>query len=140
MEFGEVVYVTDATSASVNIITKFEKNVQFLRALGGLYDAFSVHSKGAKYIRNNLLDALALIGPCFSFLDENQKDIRSSVPTQLPANLQGPQGNIASKTIVSVGLVQWGVSRLYEITEKYSYSSADLRSCMTDDVEHLHSI
>ena len=126
VEFGEVVYVTDATSASVNIITKFEKNVQFLRALGGLYDAFSVHSKGAKYIRNNLLDALALIGPCFSFLDGNQKDIRSSVPNQLPANLQGPQGNIASKTIVSVGLVQWGVSRLYEITEKYSYSSADL--------------
>ena len=141
VEFGEVVYVTDVTSASVNIITKFEKNVQFLRTLGGLYDAFSVHPKGAKYIRNNLLDALALIGPCFSFLNENQKDIRSSVPTQLPANLQGPQGNIASKTIVSVGLVQLGVSRLYEISEKYcSYSSTDLRSCMTDDVEHLHSI
>ena len=59
------------------------------------------------------------------------------VPTQLPANLQGPQGNIASKTIVLVGLVQWGVSRLYEITRRYSYSSTDLRTCMVDNADRL---
>ena len=139
VESKAVVYDTDGTSASVNIITKFEKNIQFLRALGGLYDAFSVHLKGAKYIRHNLLDSLALIVPCFSFLNENQKDIRSSVPTELTANLQGPEGNISSKTIFSVGLAQWGVSRLYEITERYSYSSTDLRTCMVDNAKHFHS-
>ena len=69
VESGAVVYVTDATSASVNIITKFKKNVRFLRTLGGLYHAFSVQI--AKYIQHNLLDALALIGSCFSFLNEN---------------------------------------------------------------------
>ena len=62
-------------------IFRFEKNVQFLLALGGIYDAFSIHPKGTKYIRHNFLDALALICPCFSFLNENQNDILSSVPT-----------------------------------------------------------
>ena len=107
VESKAVVYVTDGTSASVNIITKFEKNAQFLRALGGLYDAFSVHLKGAKYIRHNLLDSLALIVPCFSFLNENQKDIRSSFQTQLPANLQEPEGNIASNQLFLCGLFNW---------------------------------
>ena len=59
--------------------------------------------------------------------------------TCLPKKLNGPQGNVAAKTVDSVRLIEWGLGRLVETTEKYGYSKTDLLSCMTLDVEHFHA-
>ncbi len=59
--------------------------------------------------------------------------------SQLPKTLNGSQGNVAGKTIDSVRLVEWGLSRLNEITKQYNYNEATLLSCMTLDVEHFHA-
>ena len=44
-----VIYVTDAMGASVIMITPIENIVKFLEAVGGMYKAFSVHSKGKPF-------------------------------------------------------------------------------------------
>ena len=43
-EFGSVVYVCDAQTNSVKICTKLKECAQFLKAIGCLYKAFSVHN------------------------------------------------------------------------------------------------
>ena len=139
VEFGSVVYVTDVMAASVCLITNIEKTVEFLRAVGTLYKAFSIHGKGKKYNTYPLTEASQLIKHCADFLEDNEKQIRSSVTSKLPSALMGPHGSVASKTIKSVGLIQWAVDRLMRITSEYNYNEASLLSCMTLDVEHLHA-
>ena len=46
VEFDSVVYVCDAQSNSLKIITPISETVRFLKAVGNLYEAFSVHKKG----------------------------------------------------------------------------------------------
>ena len=47
-EFGSVVYVSDAQTNSIKICTKLKERAQFLKAMGCLYEAFSVHNEGAR--------------------------------------------------------------------------------------------
>ena len=46
-KFASVVYVCDAQTNSIKICTSLKECAQFLKAIGCLYEAFSVHSKGA---------------------------------------------------------------------------------------------
>lgn len=46
VEFDSVVYVCDPQSNSLKIITPISETVRFLKAVGNLYDVFSVHKKG----------------------------------------------------------------------------------------------
>ena len=55
------------------------------------------------------------------------------------AESNGPQGNVAGRTINSVRLVQLGLNRLNEVTKQINYHDTSLLSCMTLDVEHFHS-
>ena len=73
------------------------------------------------------------------FLEENEQAIYHDVNTHLPKTLNGPQGNVAGKTVHSVRLVEWGLNRLNEVTEQFSYYETNLLSFMTLDVEHFHS-
>ena len=105
VEFGAVVYVTDAIAASVHVITKLEKNVESLQSVGALYDAFSIHTKGEKVNHLSLPEASARIKPCLDFLLDNQSSIRESVRQTLLKDMDGRHGDVASKTIRSVDLV-----------------------------------
>lgn len=73
------------------------------------------------------------------FLEENERAIYHEVNNHLPKTLNGPQGNVAGKTIDSVRLVQLGLNRLNEVTRQINYHDTNLLSCMTLDVEHFHS-
>ena len=48
-EFGSIMYVCDAQTNSIKNCTKLKECAQFLKAIGCLYEAFSVHNKGACY-------------------------------------------------------------------------------------------
>ena len=45
-EFGSVVYLCDAQNNSIKLCSKVAQCADFLKAIGSLYDALSVHSKG----------------------------------------------------------------------------------------------
>ena len=139
LKLPNVVYATDAMSGTVSIISPLTNTVKFLKAVGDLYRGFSVHDKGKPYETFNLQSALGLIHNSRVFLEENERAIYHDVNTHLPKTLNGPQGNVAGKTIDSVRLVEWGLNSLNEVTKQFNYHETSLPSCMTLDVEHFHS-
>ena len=70
-------------------------------------------------------------------LEENERAVCYEVNTHLPKTSNGPQGNVAARTIDSVRLVQLGLNRLNEVTKQINYYDTSSLSCMTLDVEHF---
>ena len=66
-EFGSVVYVCDAQTNSIKICTKL-KGARFLKAIGCLYKAFSVHNKGGRYTVKSAEEAIGLVKQCRDIL------------------------------------------------------------------------
>lgn len=81
---------------------------EFLNSIGQLYDAFSIHCKGATYSVKSV-DELSLVRQCKELLDRHTNEIRM----RTGITTTGPQGHVSAKTIVSVSLVEWGLQRLY---------------------------
>ena len=85
-EFGSVVYVCDAQTNSVKICTKLKVCAQFLEATGCLYEAFSVHNKGARYTVRSAEEAIGLVKQCRDMLDENTSDIQGTTSIKTTLN------------------------------------------------------
>lgn len=136
-EFDSVVYICDAQANSIKICSKMTECSKFLKGIGSLYGAFSVHSKGATYKIKSADEALLLVRQCKDMLSETTTDIRNS--TGITGTLNGPQGHVSAKTVGSVELIEWGLQRLFVNLNEFDYQAANLLSCMTLDVENCHS-
>ena len=49
-------------------------------------------------------------------------------------------GNVASKSVSSVEMLKCGLEKLNEVLDLLEYSALNLLSCMTLDVENIHSV
>lgn len=136
-ESESVIYITDAQTNSIKICSTMVECAKFLDSIGKLYDAFSIHSKGKNYTVKPADEALSLVRHCKALLDENTEDIR--INTGITGALNGPQGHVSAKTVASVGLMEWGLQRLYDNLKPFNYSATNLLSCMTLDIENCHS-
>ena len=58
----------------------------------------------------------------------------------LPRTLNGPQGNVASKTVESIQTLKCGLEKLQQVLELYEYDAHNLLSCTTLEVENIHSV
>lgn len=138
VEFDNVVYVCDAQSNSVKIVTPLCETAKFLNALGYLYDAFSVHKKGQRVPLRTLAQAVEKVGQCKDALSEFEHSVRC-VEGCSEISLNGPQGMVSAATVKSVDLLHWGLKRMESVLSALSFPDTNLLSCMTLDVEHLHS-
>ena len=136
-ESETVVYICDAQTNSMKICTKMVDCAEFLDSIGQLYDAFSIHCKGASYSVKSADEALSRVHQCKELLDRNTSDIRTS--TGITSTINGPQGNVSAKTVASVALIEWGLQRLHSNLHPFNYVATNLLSCMTLDVENCHS-
>ena len=137
VEFDTVVYACDAQSNSVKLITPLKETAQLLDAIGKLYDAFSVHKKGQSYSNMTLSEASNKVQQCKQVLMDFERAVRST--ERLPNILNGPQGMVSAATVKSVDILAWGLQRLDSIMSSLGIVGTNLLSCMTLDVEHLHS-
>ena len=137
VEFDSTVYVCDAQTNSIKLFPRMAGCADFLKAIGSLYEAFSVHCKGVSYKLKSINEAVALVQHCKETLKQNESSIRSA--TNTTGTLNGPQGHVSAKTVASVDLIEWGLKRLGTILEELDYSSCNLLSCMTLDIEHCHA-
>ena len=80
-----------------------------------------------------------MVEQCYSYLKENEDSIRKISNKKLPPTLNGPEGKVASKTIISVKMVATGLKRLNLILVRFNYADTNLLSCLTIDVEHFHA-
>lgn len=138
VEFDNVVYVCDAQSNSIKLLTPLSQTAKFLSALGKLYGAFSVHKKGHPVTRRTLSEAIAKVGECKDVLLQYESSVRT-IEGLSRATLNGPQGMVSAATMKSIDMLHWGLCRMKTMLSSVSFGSTDLLSCMTLDVEHLHS-
>ena len=83
--------------------------------------------------------AISRVSRCLQVLQENEKSI-IELNISLAQSLNGPQGSVAAKTIGSVKLLKWGLEHLKKNLDELGYDDTNLLSCMTLDVENLHSV
>jgi len=110
-----------------------------LNAVGKIYKAFSVHEKHQPYSLSSIQEAVELVSGTHRVLRSNENSIRDEV-ANLPRTLNGPQGNVASKTVESVQMLKCGLEKLQQVLELHGYDALNLLSCMTLDVENIHSV
>ena len=120
------------------MITSLKKTAEFLTSVRKIYKtAFSVHEKQQKYELKNIQEAICYWINALLFLDKTNDQYRMSQADDLPKSLNGPQGNVAAKTMRSVELtmLRTGFHRLRQVLTPLNYKSLNLLSCMTMDVE-----
>ena len=127
-EFDSVVYVCDAQTNSIKLLSKMNHCAKFLRAIDAIYEAFSVHNKGGSYEKKTTEEAIGLVRHCKTVLEEHAYQIRAE--SNITDALNGPQGHVSAKTVNSVQLMEWGLGRLADILGEYDYKALDLlKSC-----------
>ena len=127
VKLNHVVCICDFQSGCIKVFSTLVYTAQLLSAIGKLYAAFSVHEKHQTYERRSLDEAIFLLEECLAVLRDNENMIRNSCE-KAPKSLNGPEGNVAAKTIDSVALMKWGLERLRHnmtpITQQPVYSVA----------------
>ena len=136
-EFESVVYVCDAQTNSIKICSKLKECTNFLKAIGCLYEAFSVHNKGAHYTVKSVEEAMNHVRQCREMLNENTYDIQAA--TGIKTTLNGPQGHVSARTVAPVAMIDTAPQRLYANLRKFDYKHTNLLSCMTLHAENCHS-
>ena len=76
---------------------------------------------------------------CKEILTENENSVRSVEGCPTIITLNGPQGMVSAATVRSVDMIVWGLERMTSLFSTLSFDGTNLLSCMTLDVEHLHS-
>ena len=135
--FDSLVCVCDAQKNSIKLLSKMNHCAKFLRAIDAIYEAFSVHIKGASYERKTAEEAIGLVRHWKTVLEEHAYQIRAE--SNITVALNGPQGNVSAKTVNPVQLIEWVLGRLADIQGEYDYQALDLLRCMTLDVENCHA-
>ena len=115
------------------------ETASFLANVGKIYNAFSVHDKGTAYDILSLPEAIGCLNECVRFLDANEEHIRDVSHCNLPKDLKGPHGHVASITVESLKMISSGLKRLNGIVDDFSYEGTNLLSCLSLDCEHFHA-
>ena len=73
-----------------------------------------------------------------SLLEPKLKEVKMALSCS-KTTLNGPQGTVSAATVRSVDMLYWGLDRMKSLFSTLSFDATNLLSCMTLDVEHLHS-
>ena len=108
---GNTLYVTDAASGKIKMVTPVHGTVTMLENLGKIYTTFGVHLKGQQQVESDLHDSCAKTHDMMDFIESHVNSAKTiqNIPQQL--NCNGPQGTISHKTQVSVGLLNRGLEK-----------------------------
>ena len=83
-------HICDAQTNSIKICSKMTECSQFLKGIGALYDAFSMHSRGETYKVKSVDEAISFVCQCKEILNTTTADIRNS--TGITVTLNGHKG------------------------------------------------
>ena len=67
---------------------------KFLRAIGAIYEAFSVHDKGAPYEKKTAEEMIGLVHHCKTIFEEHAYQIRAE--SNITGALNGPQRHVSA--------------------------------------------
>ena len=139
VECDKNIFVTDAQTGSVKLITTIKGMVEFLRHLGLLYKAFSVHLKHQTVAKFSLDEAIKHLETLNNFLKESVGNVMTIFDK--PCKPSGAMGTVSSQTLSSVGMILDGLRALQQLLKELNPSyEVDLHTCLTVQVENLHAM
>ena len=83
-----------------------------------------------KYVLDRAIELVHLTN---AFLKNQVAQIRSHC-NDLPATLNGPEGSISDKTLISLQLVEWGLRQLKSTLDLCQYKGLIMKTCNTINV------
>ena len=136
---GDNIYVTDAATGSVKLITGLSGTVEFLQRLGQLYDSFGIHTKGVDSAHITISEARANVGTVHSYFQETVRRVKDTHNLGCKST-NGPEGTISSQTQDSLKILKVGMEALDDIFKEFPGYDADLETLLTTMVENLHAV
>ena len=144
VEHDKNIFITDAQTGSVKLITSIKGIVKYLSHLGLLYKAFSVHVKHQTVPKRSLPQAIELLEELDSYLETTTEKTLShsnSVNDSSTGKPSGSQWTISNQTKRSVQRILNGLKDLEAFVKEHNPSFAiDLYFCLTVQVENLHPV
>ena len=130
-------FLCDSQLGEVSLITALQGTGEFLKSIGKMYRSFGIHKKYSSLIplQADQYEAnLKSVADYVKCTVDEVKEITRKNTTN------GPEGTVSSKTASSVQMVADGVQKLNNYIQLLNRDfSVDLESCMTGQVESLHS-
>lgn len=144
VEHEKNIFITDAQTGSVKLITSIKGIVKYLGHLGLLYKAFSVHMKHQTVPKRSLPQAIELLEELDSYLEtitEKALSHSNDVNDTSTGKPSGSHGTVSTQTKRSVNMILNGLKDLEALVKEHNPSFAiDLYSCLTVQVENLHAV
>ena len=141
VEFKQNIFVTDSRCGTVKILTTVSGTAEYLDNLNEILIAVSVHLKMEPSPNTSLNEAITKVGSVSQYLVGNKERIRL-LTENTKKTLNGPDGNVADKTVVSVQLLhsahQLIQKNIRDINPDYELE-INMISFTTEDVECHHS-
>ena len=116
-----------------------KETTKFPGSLQSIISAFSVHGKPRYYSLKTLDEAISLVSSFDEILYKNVEIINSINGDDLSNSFNGPEGSVSAVTLCSINMLLWGLKKLKENCESFSYNEVNLLSCMALSVKNLHS-
>ena len=138
VECDKNIFVTDAQTGAVKVLTTIEGTVEFLRYLGLLYKTFSIHLKHKK-AQISLDEAILKLETLDNFLKKTVENVMSIF--EKPCKPSGAMGTVSNQTLSSVRRILDGLRALEELLKELNAKyKIDLYTCLTIQVENLHAM
>ena len=139
VECDKNIFVTDAQTGAVKVLSTIEGTVEFLRHLGLLYKACSIHLKHKKAQKLSLDEAISKLETLDNFLKETVENVMSIF--EKPCKPSGAMGTVSNQTLSSVRMILDGLRALEELLKELNANyKIDLHTCLTLQVENLHAM
>ena len=141
VELDKNIFITDAQTGSVKLITSIKGIIKYLGHLGLLYKTFSVHMKHQTVPKRSLPQAIELLEELDSYLGTTTEKALSNSNDGSTGKPNGSRGTISNQTKLSVNMILNGLKDLEALVKEHNPSyTIDLHSCLTVQVENLHAV
>ena len=144
VEHKKKIFITDAQTGSVKLITSLKGIVKYLGHLGRLYKAFSVHMKHQTVPKHSLPQAIELLEELDSYLEtitEKALSHSNNVNDTSTSKPSGSQITVSNQTKHSVNMILNRLKDLEALVKEHNPSfTIDLYSCLTVQVKNLHAV
>ncbi len=139
VELHKNVYICDSQTGHIKVITTIKGIITFLKNLGYLYSAFSIHVKHQPSAKLSLADAVENIRKIKEYLEQTVKNAQDIC--QITKSAGGPEGTISSQTVSSVIMLHSQMQALCELLQSVNPNfEPDLHTGLTMDLENFHAL
>ena len=132
-ELDSNLFLCDSQAGEISIIKGLDGTCDVLLSIGEIYRSFGVHKKHHSMAPVSVQESEENLTSVADYIKHTVDEVKALTGRK---TTNGPDGTIASKTAASIQMIADGVKTLNKNNHDFI---VDLKSCMTGQVESLHS-